>query len=139
MSSDLSTTEHVHPGTAPGEDIVLAIDAAASEFANDDGSYTFRWSSGKTVDAAGMVDWWAGMVDRYPIRSVEDPLDENDWDSWPKLRERIGTSVQTVTSPVRKCSGLGRAGLEPAKIRSARSMTCCSMMKSGLLSSLFGT
>ncbi len=98
-------------GYRPGEDVVLALDAAASEFHNA-GEYTFRWSSGERRDAEGMVDFWEDWVDRYPIRSLEDPLDENDWDGWRSLTERIGDRVQIVgddifvTSPTRLSRGI---------------------------------
>jgi enolase len=82
-------------GYRPGEDVVLALDAAASEF-HKDGSYEFRWSSGEKRDAAGMVEFWTEWVGRYPIRSLEDPLDENDWEGWKALTEAIGDRVQLV-------------------------------------------
>ncbi|MEX2295063.1 MAG: phosphopyruvate hydratase [Gemmatimonadota bacterium] len=82
-------------GYRPGEDVVLALDAAASEF-HKDGSYEFRWSSGEKRDAAGMVEFWIEWVGRYPIRSLEDPLDENDWEGWKALTEAIGDRVQLV-------------------------------------------
>jgi enolase len=82
-------------GYRPGEDVVLAIDAAASEF-YDEGEYTFRWSTGEKRDGPGMVDFWSDWVSRYPIRSLEDPLDENDWDGWKKLTDAIGDRVQLV-------------------------------------------
>lgn len=82
-------------GYRPGEDIVLALDAASSEF-HDDGTYTFRWSSGETRDAAGMVEFWADWTSRYPIVSLEDALDENDWDGWGQLTRAIGDRVQLV-------------------------------------------
>ncbi|MEX0979661.1 MAG: phosphopyruvate hydratase [Gemmatimonadota bacterium] len=82
-------------GYRPGEDVVLAIDAAASEF-HDGGEYTFRWSTGEKRDGPGMVDFWSDWVSRYPIRSLEDPLDENDWDGWKKLTDAIGDRVQLV-------------------------------------------
>jgi len=82
-------------GYRPGEDVVLAIDAAASEL-HKDGTYEFRWSSGEKLDAAGMVEFWTEWVDRYPIRSLEDPLDENDWKGWRALTDAIGDRVQLV-------------------------------------------
>jgi enolase len=82
-------------GYRPGEDVVLALDAAASELFRD-GTYTFRWSSGEERDAAGMVEFWKEWVARYPIRSIEDPLDENDWEGWRALTEALGDRVQIV-------------------------------------------
>jgi len=82
-------------GYRPGEDVVLTIDAAATELF-DDGEYVFKWSSGERLDAAGMVEFWRAWVAKYPIRSVEDPFDENDWRSWTALTEAIGNDVQIV-------------------------------------------
>jgi enolase len=82
-------------GYRPGEDIVLALDAAASEFYKD-GKYTFRWSSGDRRDTAEMVEFWKGWIGKYPIRSLEDALDENDWEGWRLLTEAVGDRVQIV-------------------------------------------
>jgi len=82
-------------GYRPGEDIVLALDAAASEFYKD-GEYTFRWSSGESRDTAAMVEFWKEWVGKYPIRSLEDALDENDWEGWRLLTEAVGDRVQIV-------------------------------------------
>jgi enolase len=83
-------------GYRPGEDIVLAIDAAASEFHTDDGEYVFRWSSGERMDSAGMVQFWDGWLKKYPIVSVEDGMDENDWDGWKALTQAVGDRIQIV-------------------------------------------
>ena len=99
-------------GYRPGEDIVLSTDAAASEFYSDEGEYVFRWSSGERMDSAGMVDFWAEWLKKYPISSVEDALDENDWDGWKALTERVGDQTQIVgddifvTNPVRLERGI---------------------------------
>jgi enolase len=82
-------------GYRPGEDVVLALDAAASEF-HDENGYTFRWSSGDRRDSSGMVEFWKDWIDRYPIVSIEDPMDENDWDGWKALTDAIGDRVQIV-------------------------------------------
>ena len=82
-------------GYQVGEDVVLTLDAAASEFF-EDGQYLFRWSSGECRDTASMVDFWAEWVENYPISSLEDPLDENDWDGWKALTEAVGDRVQLV-------------------------------------------
>ncbi len=82
-------------GYRPGEDIVLAIDAASSEF-YEDGEYVFRWSSGERRDSQGMVEFWREWIRKYPIRSLEDPLDENDWTGWQKLTQATGDDVQLV-------------------------------------------
>ena len=78
-----------------GEDIVLAVDAAASEF-YEDGEYVFKWSSGERRDAAGMVEFWTEWLGKYPISSLEDPLDENDWHGWKVLTAALGDQVQIV-------------------------------------------
>lgn len=82
-------------GFTPGDDVVLAIDAAASEWVDGD-EYVFKWSSGERRSAAGMVEFWTDWIDRYPIRSLEDPLGENDWEGWEHLTDAVGGSVQIV-------------------------------------------
>ncbi len=82
-------------GYKPGEEVVLAIDAAASEWVEGD-EYVFKWSSGERRDAQGMVEFWTDWIDRYPIRSLEDPLGENDWEGWERLTDAVGGSVQIV-------------------------------------------
>lgn len=82
-------------GYRPGEDVVLTLDAAATEFF-EDGEYVLRWSSGERRDAAGMVEYWTEWVDKYPISSLEDPLDENDWHGWKQLTSSLGDRVQIV-------------------------------------------
>jgi len=82
-------------GYRPGEDVVLALDAAASEF-HDENGYTFRWSSGDRRNANEMVDFWKDWLDRYPIVSIEDPMDENDWEGWQALTRAVGDRVQLV-------------------------------------------
>ena len=85
-------------GYRPGEDIVIAIDAAASELCDKGGSgeYVFKKSSKERRDSAGMVEFWSDWVSRYPIRSLEDPLDENDWAGWKALTDAVGDRVQIV-------------------------------------------
>ena len=82
-------------GYKPGEEVVLAIDAAASEWVEGD-EYVFKWSSGERRDAQEMVEFWTDWIDRYPIRSLEDPLGENDWEGWERLTDAVGGSVQIV-------------------------------------------
>ncbi len=82
-------------GYRPGEDLVITLDAAATEFF-DDGEYVFHWSGGERRDAAGMVEFWSDWVAKYPIRSIEDPLDENDWHGWKAITEAVGDEVQIV-------------------------------------------
>ncbi|HJL19467.1 MAG TPA: phosphopyruvate hydratase [Sandaracinaceae bacterium LLY-WYZ-13_1] len=81
-------------GYAPGEQISLALDCAASEFYDADGGrYTF---DGRSVGASELVDVYAEYCDRFPIVSIEDGLDENDWDAWKSLTDAIGDRVQLV-------------------------------------------
>lgn len=82
-------------GYRPGDEVVLALDAAASEF-HEDGAYTFRWSSGVRRDAGEMVEFWQDWIRRYPIASLEDPLDENDWEGWRALTSAVGDRTQLV-------------------------------------------
>lgn len=84
-------------GYAPGADITFALDCAASEFF--DGGYDYRLfegQSGVKLTTAEQVDYIAYLVDKYPIDSVEDPLDENDWQGWQWLTEKIGNRCQIV-------------------------------------------
>tara|TARA_Y100000590_G_C15676256_1_gene998136 strand:+ start:245 stop:1537 length:1293 start_codon:yes stop_codon:yes gene_type:complete len=81
-------------GYKPGTEIVLAIDAAASEFFND-GKYLLKRDS-KSLDSTEMIDFWADWVEQYPILSIEDGLDEGDWDGWTNLTDSIGKKVQLV-------------------------------------------
>lgn len=87
-------------GLRTGEDVVLAIDPAASEFSEKqpDGSYiyTFKWSTGEKLSSAQMIDYWADWCSRYPIISIEDGLNEDDWDGWKMLTERLGDKIQLV-------------------------------------------
>jgi enolase len=82
-------------GYKVGDDIVLALDAAASELYRD-GAYVFHKSSGERKSSDEMIEFWRGWVDRYPIASIEDALDENDWEGWTKLTAAIGDRVQLV-------------------------------------------
>ncbi len=81
-------------GFRAGEDIYLGLDAASSEFYRD-GRYQLT-SEGKDFDAAGFVDLLAGWVAQYPIVSIEDGMDESDWEGWRLLTERLGEKVQLV-------------------------------------------
>ncbi len=82
-------------GYQAGDDIVLALDAAATELF-DEGEYVFRWSGGERRDAAGMVEFWTDLAERYPIASIEDGLDENDWHGWKALTAALGDRIQIV-------------------------------------------
>ena len=81
-------------GYTPGEQIMLAMDAAASEI-YEDGKYRLE-TEGRTLSGEEMVDFFAKWVDQYPIISIEDGLHEDDWDSWVLMMERLGDRVQIV-------------------------------------------
>ena len=82
-------------GYTAGSDVVLALDAAASELYRD-GAYVFHKSTGEKKSTEEMIAFWTEWVDRYPIVSIEDPLDENDWEGWKALTAAIGDRVQLV-------------------------------------------
>lgn len=77
------------------EQILIAMDPATSELWSE-GQYVFKKTGGKEASSAEMINFWAGLVADYPIISIEDPLAENDWESWPKLVARVGDKVQIV-------------------------------------------
>ena len=81
-------------GYKPGDDVVLALDPASTEFFND-GKYELR-GEGRTLDAGGMVDYYAELVTKYPIMSIEDGLAEDDWEGWKALTKTIGGKCQLV-------------------------------------------
>ena len=84
-------------GYKPGEDILIALDAAASEFYNSDEKvYHFHHSNGPRLSSDEMVDYWKNWTSKYPIFSIEDGLDEDDWNGWKKLTDSIGDKVQLV-------------------------------------------
>jgi enolase len=97
-------------GLTPGRDIALALDVAATEF-YEDGLYAFE---GAKKTAQDMADYYAELVASYPIVSIEDPLDEGDWDGWAALTTQLGSKVQIVgddlfvTNPRRLAEGIGK-------------------------------
>jgi enolase len=100
-------------GYEPGAEIALALDVAASEF-HDEGGYVM---DGARRDAEAMTEVWADWAERYPIVSIEDPLDEDDWTGWKAMTDRIGGRVQLVgddlfvTNPTRLARGIeGQVG-----------------------------
>ena len=100
LSSDAEAAEAVlqaieAAGYRPGEEVVLAVDAAASEFFSD-GLYTFHKSSGRSLTTDGMIDFWEDMIGRFALVSVEDPLDEDDWGGWSALTARVGDRCRIV-------------------------------------------
>ena len=100
LGSDIEAAEVVMraieaAGYRPGEDILLSVDAAASEFFAD-GAYTFHKSSGASLSTEAMIAFWEEMVARFPLASLEDPLDEDDWPGWAALTSRVGDRCQIV-------------------------------------------
>jgi enolase len=99
-------------GYHPGDEVMLALDPAASEFYRE-GAYCLA-GEGKTLDAAGLVEYWADLVRRYPIVSIEDGMAEDDWHGWELLAAELGVTVQLVgddvfvTNPRRLRDGISR-------------------------------
>ena len=99
-------------GYHPGDEVVLALDVAASEFYRD-GAYRLA-GEGKTLDAAGLVAFEADLVRRYPIVSIEDGMAEDDWEGWALLATELGSAMQLVgddvfvTNPRRLGEGISR-------------------------------
>ena len=97
-------------GYRPGEDIVLALDAAATEFYKN-GQYVLEGEN-KKFDSNGMVKYWADLVSRFPIVSIEDGMSEDDWEGWQALTREIGHKCQLVgddlfvTNPLRLAEGI---------------------------------
>jgi enolase len=82
-------------GYKAGEDILLALDPASSEF-YENGKYVFKKSDGRELTSKEMADYWAGWCEKYPIISIEDGMAENDWDGWIDLNSKVGATVQLV-------------------------------------------
>ncbi|WP_151410565.1 phosphopyruvate hydratase [Anaerococcus sp. Marseille-P9784] len=83
-------------GYKAGKDVYIAMDCAASEFYNaEDGKYHLE-GEGTVYSEEEMIDWLESLVEKYPIISIEDGLDENDWEGWKKLTDRLGKKVQLV-------------------------------------------
>ena len=83
-------------GYKPGDDIMFAMDPASTEFYNaETGKYELK-GEGRELTSAEMVDYWAALVEKYPIISIEDGMAEEDWDGWKQLTDRIGDKVQLV-------------------------------------------
>jgi len=85
-------------GFSPGEDVAIALDPAASELYRD-GAYVLE-HEGRTLSADDLTGYWADLLARYPIISIEDGMDEEDWDGWRMLTERLGGGVQLVGDDV---------------------------------------
>jgi enolase len=99
-------------GYKPGDEVMLALDAASTEFFKN-GKYVME-GEGKTLDAAGLVKFYEGLVGRYPIVSIEDGMSEDDWAGWAALTAALGKKVQLVgddlfvTNPKRLAEGLAK-------------------------------
>jgi len=99
-------------GYKPGDDVMLALDCASSEYFKD-GKYVLE-GEGKTLDAAGNAKYLADLAAKYPILSIEDGMAEDDWDGWKVLTEEIGGKVQLVgddlfvTNPTRLADGIDK-------------------------------
>ncbi|GAA1110423.1 MULTISPECIES: phosphopyruvate hydratase [Streptomycetaceae] len=114
-------------GYTPGKDVALALDVASSEFHND-GAYTFE---GKAISSAELIDYYAELVAAYPLVSIEDPLDESDWDGWKAMTDKLGDKVQLVgddlfvTNPERLRRGIetGTANALLVKVNQIGSLT----------------
>ncbi len=102
LKSDEDTIEHIlqaikNAGYEPGTDFVLAMDAASSEWKSDKGiGFYHQPKSGKDFTSDELIDHWASLIDKYPIYSIEDGLDEEDWEGWKKMTDRLGDKVQLV-------------------------------------------
>lgn len=83
-------------GYKPGEEVVIALDVAASGMYDKDKKIYKLAGEGVELDLEGMIDYYEKLVDKYPIISIEDGLDEDDWDGWKALTERLGKRVQLV-------------------------------------------
>ena len=83
-------------GYKAGDDVLLAIDAAASEFHEDDGYHIKVKGEPQVLTSDEMVDFYAGLVEQYPLISIEDGLDENDWDGFKKMTDQMGKKVQIM-------------------------------------------
>ena len=102
LSSDEETIETILEavklaGYEPKKDFMIAMDAASSEWKSEKGKgYYHQPKSGRDFTTDELIDHWEALVDKYPIISIEDALDEEDWDGWKRLTERLGKKVQLV-------------------------------------------
>ena len=96
-------------GYLPGKDVCLAIDVAASEFYKN-GKYNLV-GEGRSLTTDELIDFYAELIDKYPIISIEDPVDENDWEGFTKVTERLGDKIQLVGDDLfvtnKKCLQMG--------------------------------
>jgi len=102
LKSDEDTIEHIlqavkDAGYEPGRDFVLAMDAASSEWKSEKGKgYYHQPKSGKDFTSDELIAHWESLIDKYPIISIEDGLDEEDWEGWQKMTAKLGNKVQLV-------------------------------------------
>lgn len=102
LTDDADTIEHIlkaveMAGYQPGKDFVLAMDAASSEWKSEKGKgFYHQPKSGKDFTSDELIAHWDDLVSKYPIYSIEDGLDEEDWDGWKKMTEILGSKVQLV-------------------------------------------
>ena len=102
LASDEDTIEHIlqairNAGYEPGKDFVLAMDAAASEWKSEKGKgYYHQPKSGKDFTTDELIAHWKSLIEKYPIYSIEDGLDEEDWEGWQKMTAELGDKVQLV-------------------------------------------
>jgi enolase len=82
-------------GYRPGEQVKISLDCAASELHSKDGTYQLE-GEGKKLSASALIDFYASLVQKYPIFSIEDPLDEDDWDGWKSITSRLGDRLLVV-------------------------------------------
>ena len=102
LASDEDTIEHIlqairNAGYEPGKDFVLAMDAAASEWKSEKGKgFYHQPKSGKDFTTDELIAHWKSLIEKYPIYSIEDGLDEEDWEGWQKMTAELGNKVQLV-------------------------------------------
>lgn len=107
---DLILTAVTAAGFTPGKDVGLALDVAATEFHEND-RYSFE---GRQLTSDEMISYYQELVDAYPLVSIEDPLDENDWNGWIAITQKLGNQVQLVgddlfvTNPIRLADGIAK-------------------------------
>jgi enolase len=124
---DLMTRAVEEAGYSAGTDVAFALDVAATEFHSEAG-YAFE---GKTLSAADLIEYYSELVSSFPIVSIEDPLDEEDWDGWVALTDALGDRVQIVgddlfvTNPTRLAKGisLGAANALLVKVNQIGTLT----------------
>lgn len=109
---ELITEAVKRAGYTPGEDVCYAIDVAASEFYDSElGKYKFRWSTGEEFTTDELIDFYEKLISKYPIISIEDPVDENDWEGFSKVTELLGDKIQIVGDDLfvtnKKCLQMG--------------------------------